>query len=62
MKHKKVNRNKVEKRWTPKFTNDFMIIPNKDHYELFIKGDFESSYDSQDEALSALKEKGYNYY
>lgn len=45
-----------------RFTNDFMIVPNSDHYELFIKGDFEGSYDTQDEALSALKDKGYSYY
>lgn len=43
-------------------TDEFLIIPYQGHYILYIKGELEGHYDTQDEALTALKNKGYNYY
>ena len=40
----------------------FIIIPYRGHYELYIESKFEGSYDSQDEALKALNDKGYKFY
>ena len=45
-----------------RITNEFLIIPYQGHYVLYIKGELEGHYDTQDEALTALKNKGYNYY
>lgn len=47
---------------TEQYTNDFMIIPYQSHYRLFIDGELEGDYDSQDECIDVLKEKGYNYF
>ena len=54
-RHKKIkSKNRI--------TNEFLIIPYQGHYVLYIKGELEGHYDTQEEALTALKNKGYNYY
>ena len=37
-------------------TNDFMIVPNKGHYVVFINGEFFETADTQEEALRDVKE------
>lgn len=37
-------------------TNDFMIVPNKGHFVVFINGEFFETADTQEEALRDIKE------
>jgi hypothetical protein len=45
-----------------RITNEFLIIPYQGHYVLYIGGELDGHYDSQEECLKVLKDKGIKYY